>query len=129
MSRVKTALNNILLYLGLIGKFSLPTLISVTGSGYTALGAKIFQMLELPSEKDRLETHQALLLTERQVFLEVITNNTDLEEDQYHQVTPSVTSSPDQPCCSWCLKLSRLMKKCVQKCLEQVRGYSSFSHL
>ena len=72
VSRFKSALNNILLYLGLIG--------------YTALGAKIFQLLELPTEKERLETNQALLLTERVIFLERITNNTDLGEEQYQQV-------------------------------------------
>ena len=72
VSRFKSALNNILLYLGLIG--------------YTALGAKIFQLLELPTEKERLETNQALLLTERVIFLERITNNTDLGEEQYQKV-------------------------------------------
>ena len=72
MGRFKSALNNVLLYLGLIG--------------YTALGAKIFQLLELPTEKERLETNQALLLTERVIFLERITNNTDLGEEQYQKV-------------------------------------------
>ena len=62
------------------------------------MGAKIFQMLELPSEKDRLETHQALLLTERQVFLELITNNTDLEEDQYQELVSEALSSYEEVC-------------------------------
>ena len=79
MSRFKSALNNVLLYLGLIG--------------YTALGAKIFQLLELPTEKERLETNQALLLTERVIFLERITNNTDLGEEQYQQVLTIFTQS------------------------------------
>ena len=59
-------------------------------AGYTAVGAKIFQLLELPSEKVRLETHQALLLTEREIFLATLTNNTDLSQEQYQQVTPPV---------------------------------------
>ena len=54
------------------------------------MGAKIFQLLELPSEKVRLETHQALLLTEREIFLATLTNNTDLSQEQYQQVTPLV---------------------------------------
>ena len=82
VSRFKSALNNVLLYLGLIG--------------YTALGAKIFQLLELPTEKERLETNQALLLTERVIFLQIIANNTDLEEEQYNQVRLISPISPDQ---------------------------------
>ena len=57
------------------------------------MGAKIFQLLELPSEKVRLETHQALLLTEREIFLATLTNNTDLSQEQYQQVTPLVLVS------------------------------------
>ena len=33
-----------------------------------------------------METNQALLLTERVIFLERITNNTDLGEEQYQKV-------------------------------------------
>ena len=43
--------------------------------------------MELPSELERLETHQALLLTNRVIFLDTVTNNTELEPGDYHQVT------------------------------------------
>ena len=42
--------------------------------------------MELPSELERLETHQALLLTNRVIFLDTVTNNTELEPGDYHQV-------------------------------------------
>ena len=107
MGRFKSALNNVLLYLGLIG--------------YTALGAKIFQLLELPTEKERLETNQALLLTERVIFLEIITNNTNLGEDQYQQVAIYIlTISPGQsdPAFSWCQTLWHPTRRFVLKSPE-----------
>ena len=52
VSRLKTVLNNLGLYGGLVV--------------YTALGAWVFQLLELPSEKERLQTNLALLLADRQ---------------------------------------------------------------
>ena len=107
VGRFKSALNNVLLYLGLIG--------------YTALGAKIFQLLELPTEKERLETNQALLLTERVIFLEIITNNTNLGEDQYQQVaTYILTISPGQsdPAFSWCQTLWHPTRRFVLKSPE-----------
>merc|ERR550539_962973 len=44
---------------------------------YTAIGAKIFQMLESPHEKDKLETYQGLLVSQRRIFLESICNETE----------------------------------------------------
>ena len=38
----------------------------------------MFQLLELPTELDDKETNQALLLTERRLFLESLTNKTSL---------------------------------------------------
>ena len=38
----------------------------------------MFQLLELPTELDDKETNQALLLTERRLFLESLTNKTIL---------------------------------------------------
>ena len=38
-------------------------------------------MLELPTELDEKETNQALLLTERRLFLESLTNKTSLMRD------------------------------------------------
>ena len=38
----------------------------------------MFQLLELPTELDDKETNQALLLTERRLFLEGLTNKTIL---------------------------------------------------
>lgn len=36
---------------------------------YTAIGAKIFEMIESPNEVDTLKTYQALLISKREVFL------------------------------------------------------------
>ena len=47
---------------------------------------QVFQWLELPSELERLETNQALLLTNRVIFLDTIVNNTSLEDTEYHEV-------------------------------------------
>jgi len=79
VSRLKTVANNVMLYVGLIG--------------YTAIGAKIFQWLELPSELERLEMNQALLLTNRVIFLETIVNNTRLEDAEYHELVSSALDS------------------------------------
>jgi len=57
---VKEVLSHVGLYIGLIV--------------YTIAGAKIFQELESPNEKNALETHLALLITKREVFLETATN-------------------------------------------------------
>ena len=35
---------------------------------------------------ERLETNQALLLTNRVIFLDTIVNNTSLEDTEYHEV-------------------------------------------
>jgi len=60
MKKIKSLASHASLYLGIVI--------------YTAIGAKVFQMLELPSETDRLETYQALLITKRVIFLETIYN-------------------------------------------------------
>ena len=39
---------------------------------------QVFQLLELPTELEDKETNQALLLTERRLFLESLTNKTIL---------------------------------------------------
>ena len=41
----------------------------------------MFQLLELPTELEDKETNQALLLTERRLFLESLTNKTSLMRD------------------------------------------------
>ena len=84
MSRFKTVGNNVMLYVGLIG--------------YTAIGAKIFQWLELPTELEKLETNQALLLTHRELFLETITNNTMLDQESYQQLVITALDSYEEIC-------------------------------
>jgi len=60
VDKIKKVVAHVGLYLGLIG--------------YTAIGAKIFQMIENPHEVDTLETYQALLISKREVFLRSIWN-------------------------------------------------------
>ena len=52
--------------------------------------------MELPSELERLETHQALLLTQRLIFLEEITNNTGLGDQDYHDHVSSALLSYEE---------------------------------
>ena len=42
------------------------------------MSSQVFQLLELPAELEDKETNQALLLTERRLFLETLTNQTEL---------------------------------------------------
>jgi len=60
MDKIKQVVAHLGLYIGLIG--------------YTAIGAKIFQMIENPHELDTLETYQALLISKREVFLRSVWN-------------------------------------------------------
>ena len=60
VSKIKTLVNHSALYFGLIV--------------YTAIGAKVFQLLELPAELDEKETFKALLETDRRLFLDKVTN-------------------------------------------------------
>ena len=53
-------------------------------------------MLELPSELERLETNQALLLTNRVIFLDTITNNTSLDPGEYSDLVTSALSSYEE---------------------------------
>lgn len=43
---------------------------------------QVFQLLELPAELEDKETNQALLLLERRAFLETITNQTELVQEE-----------------------------------------------
>ena len=52
---------------------------------------QIFQLLELPTELDRLETHQALLMTKRVLLMRTLTNQTNMERDDYEQVGLSLS--------------------------------------
>ena len=60
VSKIKTLVNHSALYFGLIV--------------YTAIGAKVFQLLELPAELEEKETFKALLETDRRLFLDRVTN-------------------------------------------------------
>ena len=55
IQRVKSVLEHIGLYVGL--------------ACYTAIGAKVFQELELPHEKQVLETQRKILLNKRDFFI------------------------------------------------------------
>ena len=54
--------------------------------------------MELPSELERLETNQALLLSNRILFLETITNNTMMEEEEYQQLVAEALDSYEEVC-------------------------------
>ena len=43
-------------------------------------------MLELPTELDRLETNQALLVTKRALFMQTATNQTNREREDFAEV-------------------------------------------
>ena len=43
--------------------------------------SQVFQLLELPAELEDKKTNRALLLTERRVFLETISNQTELQAE------------------------------------------------
>ena len=60
IQQVKGVLEHIGLYVGL--------------ACYTAIGAKVFQVLENPHEVETLETYQALLISKREVFLRSVWN-------------------------------------------------------
>lgn len=60
LNKLKQVATHIGLYIGLIV--------------YTAIGAKIFQIIENPNELDTLQTYQALLVSKREVFLRSVWN-------------------------------------------------------
>ena len=62
VSKLKTLVNHSALYFGLIV--------------YTAIGAKVFQILEYPAELEEKEVSLASLETSRQIFLNTVTNKT-----------------------------------------------------
>lgn len=107
MGRLKTVANNVMLYIGLIGYTAIGAKVRSSWKSWIRVGHilfdwQVFQWLELPSELERLETNQALLLTNRVIFLDTIVNNTSLEDTEYHEVRSgtSLTSWP------WSLSLS-----------------------
>ena len=53
---------------------------------YLCLFCQIFQLLELPSELERLETNQALLVTKRALFIKTVINETHRVQDDYMEV-------------------------------------------
>jgi hypothetical protein len=62
---------------------------------------KIFQLLELPTELDRLQTHQALLVTKRVLLMRSLTNQTIRERDDYEQVRLSISAVTRYLLISW----------------------------
>ena len=53
---------------------------------------QIFQLLELPTELDRLETRPPLLMTKRVLLMRTLTNQTNMERDDYEQVGLSISA-------------------------------------
>ena len=47
---------------------------------------KIFQLLELPTEMDRLELNQAMLVNKRVLLINTLTNNSIRDKEDYRQV-------------------------------------------
>ena len=88
VSKIKTLVNHSALYFGLIV--------------YTAIGAKIFQLLELPSELEEKELYKALLETERNLFLERVSNITsrrqDVGDEQFSLVVNNALQSYETAC-------------------------------
>ena len=56
---------------------------------------KVFQMLELPSELEEKETYQALLLTERSLFLESAVNGSRLQLEDRRSFSALLSSALD----------------------------------
>ena len=82
VSKIKTLVNHSALYFGLIVYTAIGAKVSFRQDTvellWYSLLRKVFQLLELPTELDDKETNQALLLTERRLFLEGLTNKTIL---------------------------------------------------
>ena len=56
---------------------------------------KVFQMLELPSELEEKETYQALLLTERSLFLESAVNGSRLQLEDRRSFSALLSAALD----------------------------------
>jgi len=66
---------------------------------YTAVGAKVFQWLELPQETERLTTFQALLLTKRHVFLHTLYNSSlQLSPTEYYTQVDAALAEYEEVC-------------------------------
>jgi len=66
---------------------------------YTAIGAKVFQILELPSETDRLHTYQALLVTKRVIFLDYVYNSSsEVNSTVFYEDISSALSEYEEMC-------------------------------
>ena len=82
VSKIKTLVNHSALYFGLIVYTAIGAKVRFSQDTvellWYSLLRKVFQLLELPTELDDKETNQALLLTERRLFLEGLTNKTIL---------------------------------------------------
>ncbi|XP_023345518.1 potassium channel subfamily K member 18 isoform X2 [Eurytemora carolleeae] len=65
---------------------------------YTAIGAKIFQTIEHPYERDTLETYQALLITKRVLFLSALQNITSDKTDQSFQDLDTALTEYEEIC-------------------------------
>jgi len=65
---------------------------------YTAIGAKVFQAIEHPFEKERLETYQALLVTKRVLFLANLYNASSLKSQESFQELDTALSEYEEIC-------------------------------
>ena len=88
VSKIKTLVNHSALYFGLIV--------------YTAIGAKAFQLLELPAEMEEKETFKALLETDRRLFLDRVANismrRAEVGEAQFSAIINSALVNYETSC-------------------------------
>lgn len=79
---LKTVLSHLGLYIGLVA--------------FTALGAWIFQVLEFPSERERMTTVQNLTIIQRENLLKMIFNLTyGLDDDEMEALKTYIIHGPD----------------------------------
>ena len=90
VSKLKQLVNHSTLYVGLIVYTAIGAWVLFKHCNYQYLClywfCQIFQLLELPSELDRLETNQALLVTKRALFIKTVINETHRVQDDYNEV-------------------------------------------
>jgi len=82
IEQFKTVLGHLAMYIGLIA--------------YTAVGAWIFQVLEYPTEEEKMETIQNLTIIERENFLNLVLNLTsELNDEELQSLRTYIIHGPD----------------------------------
>ena len=89
VSKIKTLVNHSALYFGLIIYTGVGAKVGREIKRQKSLKkpfSKIFQLLEHPTEMDRLEMNQAMLVNKRVLLINTLTNNTVRDKEDYRQV-------------------------------------------